>query len=536
MLTAPLLRSKEDDLSEWSLYPKEQKPVVTIVSQLEGGSQREEKGEVKATAADDDRETKQHQKAPGPDADDKPPPARSASNPKDNPPPTPDNKPDEAPQTASEDTSAAAKHPPPPSGAENRLVMVTDLWERMVNMQIALRVFVMYAISSDFTLVEPFVYESKVMNEYSLPEHYSDLGYKPQPISLYFDTRPLFDTGHFINHQSLREKVRLQENHDQFVINAAVLIPWDAPEKQHRGRLLYWCDDEFDKLMWDWPRSMYGRAIMPTFHVQRMLCLNPRLAASANKTCFDELFKFAHSGTKNVKRACGDCVSVVFINYRKHLFKKMQVAKESWGALPGQVPRTLVMGEELKALAGRVKKEMLGGRKYVGIQMRTGKAYSLLRAYDKYFMLDAVENAAFRKWLKVCSVKLVKRAKALAGELGNGTPFYLASDMLNEGWKGGEWASDEVRALLNDSMRYFEEELGNLHWFKPEKFGVTQDVMGVSGGVDAAVAYLADGFVYSKPSSLGLWVEMQRKGMSNAVVDCDDPELGAAQEYVDSLP
>lgn len=417
--------------------------------------------------------------------------------------------------------------------ASTRLVMVTDLWERMVNVQLALRFFLIYALEHDFTLVEPFVYESKVMNEYSLPEHFRALNMEPQPASTYFDTSRFLDTGRLITHDALRQKIQLNNSTDHFVIDAAVFIPWDAPQESHGDRPFYWCDEEFDNLMWEWPKSEYGRAIVPGFHLQRMVCLNPVKAADADESYFDDLFSFVRSGSKNVPRQCEECVSVSFINYRKYLLQGMKPSNQRAKYLEN-IPATLPMGEKIQSLARRVKQERLGNRGYVGIQMRTGKAFTLLGIYEDGHSTGRQKHSLFHKWLKECSGRLVQRAKELGEEIGEETSFYMASDIFNSGWKGGEYAPDEVVAMQNETIKFFEKELGNLHWFEPEEFGVRQDAMGISGAVDAAVTWFADRFVYST-SSFGLWISTQRMsgGQESVEVKCEIPEFGPAREFLE---
>lgn len=441
-------------------------------------------------------------------------------------------------------TEQAPPQPKPTSPSlprhATRMMIVTDFWERMVNMQHALCALLLYALERDFSIVEPFVYESRAINEFSTPEHFRQQGMKPQPASLYFDLSGLFDTGHFVSHQTLRQRLRLEGQEGQFVVNAAVLVPWDDPRESHKGRKFYWCDDRVDTLWGKWKSSQYGRAVVPGFHVQRLLCLNPYHTMSpvgtANASYFDDLFAFVDAGTRHLPRACEECVAITMINYRKHLFDGVKPSEKRKELVKKSYPPVLV-GKELQHVARRVAKEALGGKRYIGIQMRTGKPYNLLLTYhQESFKNSRKASVSFEKWLRECSASLVKRAKALAEELeGDGdVGFYMASDMVNSGWKGGEWANPEVSQLLNESLEYFKRELGDVHWFEPEKFGITQDIMGVSGAVDAAVVYFADDFVYSLPSSLGIWVDLQRENHRRSkavVVDCNMPEFDVVEEF-----
>lgn len=443
----------------------------------------------------------------------------------------------------SEKTSHAKKRREirPANLAATRMMMVTDLWERMVNHQRAVCALVLYGLERDFTIVEPFMYESRSINEYSLPEQFREQGMKPQPLSLYFDMSPLFDTGRLMKHGAFRQRIRLQGEEPRFVVNAAVYIPWDEPEENHQSRSYYWCDEKFDTLRWKWKESEYGREIVPGFHVQRLLCLNPfhsmEKDSPADSQYFDGLFAIAEEGTKHLSRQCEECISVMVINYRKHLWNGVEPHEDRDKFLQ-KTYLSLLVGKEPQAVARRVAKEALGGKKYVGIQMRTGKAYSLLGSYARFKSLEN-GHSIFEKWLKECSASLIRRAKKLAqelkGENEEGVSFYIASDMINDGWKGGESASPEVEEMLNASFDQFKTELKDLHWFEPEKFGITQDAMGKSGLVDAAVVYFSDEFVYALPSSFGAWIGSLREQNQRPqphVVDCMMPEFVETEDIL----
>lgn len=222
----------------------------------------------------------------------------------------------------------------------------------------------------------------------------------------------------------------------------------------------------------------------------------------------------------------------MFINYRKHLFHGIEPTPNRQKLIKNKYPSILI-GKKQQKLAKRVARESLGGKKYVGVQFRTGKACTLLR---RHAVLTNSSEAVgqFKGWLTKCTESLVKEAKTQAAEMGENVGFFLASDMLNSGWKGGDKGSPEIEAMLNTSVSYFKRELQDLAWFEPDKYDVKQDVMGISAVVDAGVMYFGDAFVYALPSSFGVWVDDQRSRHNRPkakVVDCMMPEFDEAEQW-----
>lgn len=118
-------------------------------------------------------------------------------------------------------------------------------------------------------------------------------------------------------------------------------------------------------------------------------------------------------------------------------------------------------------------------------------------------------------WLDYAVGRLIAAAREAARELddagGKKARFYVASDLYNSGWKGGERCTVKSCATLEKVRERLQSELEGMYHFVPEEFDVTQDVMGMSGAVDAAVCYLAKRFVFVTPSNLGKWVAVQRR-------------------------
>lgn len=196
----------------------------------------------------------------------------------------------------------------------------------------------------------------------------------------------------------------------------------------------------------------------------------------------------------------------------------------------------LEVGSIPQALADRIRAELLGGRPYVAIQLRTGKAYALFERYDNK-MLSQGHNVtryeSFKNWMATCSSRLVRQARDTARGLGSRSVFYIASDMYNDGWKGGEKCPPQVARVLEETKAYLDRELGGMRWFNPVSFGITQDAMGISGIADAAVCLKADRFMFAVPSNFGRWVHEQRSSVSEesgtVKVDCMDRRFDRTQ-------
>lgn len=175
----------------------------------------------------------------------------------------------------------------------------------------------------------------------------------------------------------------------------------------------------------------------------------------------------------------------------------------------------------------------------MALQMRTGKMYDVLNKYRKAHVGEMPDgHVLFARWLDFAMSRLIAAARAAAKELdGEGgvkARFYVASDIFNSGWKGGETCLGVTCAALEKGRERLETELAGVYRFVPEEFDVKEDVMGFSGAVDAAVCYLAQRFVFITPSSLGSWVQFQRKlaGRSDGTTELDGLE-GAEQSILD---
>ena len=430
-------------------------------------------------------------------------------------------------------------HPSSQSWQEEHanLVFVFDFWERMVNIQSGLRRLVNIGVESGFTVVEPFMYESRIQLSFSDPVQFFKRNMEPQPARHYFQTEDLFYTNSYVSYDEGVERIeRVQdyaEGSPAYVIHAAVFFEWqdEIKEKQDVGQNreditpFRWCDSRLDTLV----SSDLGYMVSDKMFIERAVCLSINHTTSTSPLTpryFHNLFSFVRNAQSNTNRRCKHCIALAFMNYRKHAFNKFQ---SSLGIQPfkQKVP-PLEISAFGRELAARVRTDVLRKRPYVAVQMRTGKAFTLFEKQERTLMRNgtSIERySMFMNWLKKCTQKVSSAAKRQGRELGRKTVFYIASDMFNDGWKGGEKCPEEVKKALDEAEQHLSSELHSLHRFEPELMGIRQDVMGTSSIADAAVSREADRFLFGIPSNFGKWVAEQREiaGKENALsINCWD--------------
>ena len=428
----------------------------------------------------------------------------------------------------------------------NNYILVLDYWERMINIQSALQRLVYLGVESNFTVVEPYIYNSKVSLSLSLPEHFHKEGLLPQPASLYYNTKGLYNTNHYTDYVEIRENFRLINqskasiyNVNPIIIQAAVIIDWDSgysrvdKSKSTKRKTIsnntqpfWWCDDKLR--LYGMKRSEFGYTMGGEFHVERGVCLRASTTMYPSKfgvKFFEELYQFIRDDTRRRKRACNTCKAVAFVNYRKHLFSGFigRVGERRFS----QKITPLSVSENGMKLADRIREEELNGRKYIALQMRTGKAYSVFRNDEQRRILNGEKvnnDEMFERWLSGCVEMVVGEVKRMRTKIGRNVGVYMGSDMYNGGWRGGEECLPRGCIALEKAKQVIERNLGKVIVFDPRKYGIRQDDMGMAGVADAAMCVKADGFVFSKPSNFGKWIHEQRamQGLvrDTVAVDC----------------
>lgn len=411
-----------------------------------------------------------------------------------------------------------AQKPPSPQN----FILVLDFWERMVNVQTALKRIVQIGVDADFVIVEPFVYESKVSYQFSFPQHFTGVGLTPQPASLYFDTGELHATNNFVSYESYLDENSESGSGGHLFIDAVLIFDW---KNLTRNNQPFWCEDKLSE--YNIPRvpgKLQTWQLAENVQIGGALCVSPSATMdpeTIDGTFFDDMFHQAQQHTEKVVRTkenqrCAECVSIAFLNYRKHAFSGYTSAT---GLRPykNRSPPMLV-GLPAMRIASQLHKKKMGGRHFVTLQMRTGKAW----------VLSGRNGDVFLPWLSNCiekalvAVKVAK--KSCEVETGAGEPgLYIASDMYNSGWKGGEKCTPEVCDAIEIVKQKVQAEAHPIY-FEPGDFNITQDLMGTSSAVDAAMAVIASRFVYASPSNLGLWAHGQRDAtyrLGTTTVNCN---------------
>lgn len=403
-----------------------------------------------------------------------------------------------------------------------KFVLILDFWERMVNVQTALKRVVQVGVDADFVVVEPFVYESKVSYEFSFPQHFTSVGLTPQPASTYFDTDELYATNNFASYESyLEENIRNGSDIHLF-IDAVLIFDWNNLTGSAQP---FWCQERLSDF--NIPRVPDKHQLWQLaehVHIGGALCVSPNTTTdpkTVDGAFFDNMFHKVRQHTETLmrpreNRKCAGCVSIAFLNYRKHAFSGY-ISATGLRPYKNRSP-PMQVGLPAMRIASQLHKKRLGGGLFVTLQLRTGKAWVLSgRRGDKFlpWLSNCVEKA-------LVAVKVAKRLCKV--ENGGGEPgLYIASDMYNSGWKGGEKCTPDVCDGI-ETVKQKIQAAAQPVYFEPGDFNVTQDVMGMSSAVDAAMSVIASRFVYASPSNLGLWARGQRDAtyrLGTTTVNCN---------------
>ncbi|PXF45162.1 hypothetical protein BWQ96_05063 [Gracilariopsis chorda] len=388
-------------------------------------------------------------------------------------------------------------------------IMLLDGWERMVNIQYMLRRLAHVSMDGNFTLVEPFVYESKVSLWRSAPEMFHKDKLRAQAASRYFRTADLYNTRHYMSYAQWQQRAHSACTHASFV-HAVLFFTWSEQQwgggnksEEELPGPFWWCDSEMRKRMPGGSNRTLGvHQVTRSVHVGRALCASPR--SVRNRAFFATLFHIARTRIRAPRRmGCARCVTVALGNYRKHVLEGYRTV---FGDEPSRhrVP-PLDLSDEAKRIASALIERHGKGGGFMALHMRTGKAYTLL----------AKNESHFEAWLAACTAALVGEARA------SHMAVYVASDLFNEGWRGGERASEGVQGAL-DAARRALAEASHFRLHATAEAAVRQDAMGMAAAVDAAVAVRAQRFVFGEPSSFGQWVRELRaqRGRHSLGVRC----------------
>lgn len=400
-----------------------------------------------------------------------------------------------------------------PVQAGNRVMLVLDLWERMVNMQSGFKRLVQIGIDADFKVVEPFVYESRISSAFAFPEQFHARNLTPQPLSTYFSTSELYTSKHFMSYETFREDSlgarsgrAVGRTEPQPVwIDAVLQIDWNQRHATENA-IHSWCNDILKRLPRKTIHSYQGWMLRDSVMVGGAVCVPAgSISTPGNFTAafFNTLYndvarKFSKYGSLEENRRRKQ-VSIALLNYRKHGFSGYTSTFGSQPALTKM--QAMRVGQEPRRIAQRMHHMELKSQPYVALQIRTGKAW----------VLSGFNVTRFSTWLDACVDEAIGGVKLLLMDLKSPGGVYLASDMFNKGWKGGEDCPPEVRTLLNAAISRLWARLGTVVRFVPTQYGVSQDEMGMAGVVDAAMCVRASRFIFVMPSSFGQWIDDQRQ-------------------------
>lgn len=410
--------------------------------------------------------------------------------------------------------------------SRQKFLLVLDYWERMVNIQNSLKRLVHMGVEEGFSVVEPFLYESKASWRLSFPEQFQEAGLVPQPASLFMNTRELHSSQKFVTYSEFANRAiyvptnpQKMASHDgRIYLDALLYFDWRTEKVPKSDNVtFYWCNDVLRRYgfqnnystgkLWSiTSRVVAGGAICTS----PWNTIHPR---KFNSTYFSMLFEAAatNSGGR-VNKDPRSQVSVAILNYRKHVFSgylsRSGFRRFQQKILPMQV------GKYPRAIAEDFRRKHMKDKPVLAIHMRTGKTWTLFKRNHLQYML----------WLSTCTDRIIQTAKSYEKQRHRDIGVYFASDMYNDGWKGGEVCPPRVCDALQAAKLRIELELNAKH-FDPTKYNISQDQMGISSAVDAAMCFHADGFIYAEPSNFGRWIDEQRvpRNRSHAIlVECKD--------------
>lgn len=410
--------------------------------------------------------------------------------------------------TTSFSSSGSLSSPPP--GPPNH-VLLLDCWERMVNVQYTLRRFSHLSLDANFTLVEPFVYNSKVSLSKSAPYSFQKNNLSQQPASTYFRTSDLENTGRYISYSQFLQ-CALRTDQPSYFIHAVLFFTWadqalissrrNESESNQLPKPFFWCNSNLRLLPGSLDSSTGLHNLTPTLQISRAICASP--SSLTNSKFFQILFQIVRERMEAPPLSCSASVSVALPNYRKHLLS-------SYTTMFGDQPakhRVPPLGLSVASIrvASQLIDQTLGSQPFLAVHLRAGKAYTLLKTNGV---------SSFELWLTRCTRRLINAAGA------TNLPVYIASDLFNRGWLGGETATKEFEPILR-AARIQLQTLSRGIIFDPHRLGIWQDEMGMASVVDAAVAVKAHKFLYGAPSSFGRWVQELRltRGASSENVLC----------------
>ncbi|KAA8494966.1 hypothetical protein FVE85_3207 [Porphyridium purpureum] len=406
-----------------------------------------------------------------------------------------------------------------------RFVMLLDLWERLVNFRSAF-IHMMY-IGKDvgFSIVTPFVHETKVQYGLHTPYHFIKKKMPVATLDHYFSVEEIRKFGNLEDFHTWAQMTSrfLQGNEWRLVsvVSALVIFVWEnsaIPPAKNRA-LFWWCDESMSVLAKSStpPPQIEGYgALSPHVIYDKILCVNGAEAtqnSNLGHEHFDEIFDFVQSEVRDRELP----VTLAFENYRKHAFENFakKERRENDQALD---LKYVTMSPKVLSLADSVKERKMANLPYIAVHFRGGRIMAAVQAID--------DGSYMLQWSRSCMQKLKEISRTYERKLGEGNfRFYIATDMLNDGMHGGEFATKaSVRAamktMLAELLEYFPNAItldSNTDLSPTEA-----DRMGMASLLDMAMCLKADYFVTMRDSfSKFTKAERERVGKDTDMYVCE---------------
>jgi len=432
----------------------------------------------------------------------------------------------------------------PATAKQTRYLMVLDLWERIVNFRSAFIQLALIAQQANLILVEPFVFEAKVQHAMRVPEHFSDRGQNIQTLSTYFDTTKLYEQGAMVSYPTWATQAAVLLSTDQHNssraswehvsrLSALAVFVWAKDLADGDERLFWWCDGH----------SAFGasypsvademRRLSPHVVFERTVCINGKVAvesAEVDLAFFDDLFGFVEAGLDDKDGSSRAHITIAFENYRKLAFETLarQIRTQS-GAPVDSMLRLSPFAYERAALVLDSLRHSQQAEIVIAIHLRAGRAMKQAAAlpFSEDESSSVHRPSVLVKWAESCIAKLALEVDKVRGRDAERVAYYVASDIFNDGMKGGESPINAGVSLDLDAIRsimgsYFPD----MHVLDLDALQLNRDqsdVMGLSSLTDMAVCARADHFISMRDSFAKLVVAERTAAHpagSSIIIDC----------------
>mmetsp|Transcript_11389 Transcript_11389/g.20582 ORF Transcript_11389/g.20582 Transcript_11389/m.20582 type:complete len:488 (-) Transcript_11389:219-1682(-) len=399
---------------------------------------------------------------------------------------------------------------------DQHFVLLFDLWERLANFRTALQQIMAIGLDSEFKVVEPFVYETKVQYGMHLPYLFRTKNASIQGLSTYFSTETAIENGSLIEYKNWRNSASIHDPSVQSTvgyISALVVFDWknELPRNSQTADPFWWCDGThaFSNVIEDGTTSNGLISIGQDVVYERIVCVDGVFVENdknIGREFFDELFELVKAGTR-FRGKCG-AITLAFENYRKNGFGKYatHLIKTKYQSQV-EMPLSKQYLKLARTVIARKKHELNSNAASIVVHFRMGKTMALLEGQS--------DSITLSEWANGCLHDLKNRTESIfqttvkhSSEKPN---FFIVSDLFNQGMKGGENPkSIEIRNLIDATKESIFEYFPNATVFNPLEHNLGSDTMGKSALVDLSLAVSADYFVSMRDSFAKL-VQYERK-------------------------